>query len=170
MALCSTAFLCNHVAAAALWSPYKSRARSFRRQRSSIIKAIVTSDVKQDLNTSLQYRKLDDSDLVISEITLQTMTFNEHNTEIEAHEILYAVENGINVFDTTEAYPIPMKEVTQGNTDRHITSWLKSHLRHKVFDSLTCYVARFCLGFLWMRCNYINALSDLQFNTDNITC
>ncbi|TQD94795.1 hypothetical protein C1H46_019588 [Malus baccata] len=108
MALCSTAFLCNHAAAAASWSPHKSIARSFRQQRSSIIKATVTSNAKQDLNTLLQYRKLDDSDLVISEITLQTMTFSEHNTEIEAHEILYAVENGINVFNTTE-YPIPMK-------------------------------------------------------------
>ncbi|KAB2599838.1 aldo-keto reductase-like [Pyrus ussuriensis x Pyrus communis] len=135
MALCSTAFLCNHAAAAASWSPRKSRARSFRRRRSSIIKATVTSDAKQDLNTSLQYRKLDDSNLVISEITLQTMTFSEQNTEIKAHEILYAVENGINAFDTADAYPIPMKEETQGDTDRHIASWLKSQLRDKVFDS-----------------------------------
>lgn len=103
MALCFTAFLCNHAAAAAPWSPRKSRARSFRRQRSSIIKATVTSDAKEDLNTLLRYTKLDESDLVINEITLQTMTFSEQNTEIEAHKILYAVENGIKAFDTAEA-------------------------------------------------------------------
>lgn len=52
----------------------------------------------------MQYKKLGDSDLVISEITLGTMTFGEQNTEKEAHEILsYAFENGINALDTAEA-------------------------------------------------------------------
>lgn len=80
--------------------------------------------------TALEYRKLGDSDLNISEITLGTvfqkwvlifgiyflffdsigvlnilqMTFGEQNTEKEAHEILsYAFEHGINALDTAEA-------------------------------------------------------------------
>ncbi|XP_047336592.1 protein tas [Impatiens glandulifera] len=81
----------------------------------------------------LQYRKLGDSDLHISEITLGTMTFGQQNTEKEAHEILsYAFEHGINALDTAEAYPIPMKKETQGRTDLYVASWLKSQPRDKV--------------------------------------
>ncbi|XP_009365986.2 protein tas [Pyrus x bretschneideri] len=133
LASCSSTFRCNHAAAAAPWSHPRTRPRSFRGRRSSIIKAAVTTDAKQNLKTPLQYRKLGDSDLVISEITLGTMTFGEQNTEKEAHEILsYAFENGINALDTAEAYPIPMKKETQGSTDRYIGSWLKSQPRDKV--------------------------------------
>ncbi|PSR97966.1 Protein tas like [Actinidia chinensis var. chinensis] len=82
---------------------------------------------------SLEHRKLGDSDLHISEITLGTMTFGEQNTEKEAHEILsYAFEHGINALDTAEAYPIPMKKETQGRTDLYVGSWLKSQPRDKV--------------------------------------
>ncbi|AES60254.1 putative aldo/keto reductase, NADP-dependent oxidoreductase domain-containing protein [Medicago truncatula] len=85
------------------------------------------------INNPLQYRKLGDSDLNISEITLGTMTFGEQNTEKESHDILnYAFENGINALDTAEAYPIPMKKETQGKTDLYIASWLKSQSRDKI--------------------------------------
>ncbi|KAK6929778.1 NADP-dependent oxidoreductase domain [Dillenia turbinata] len=84
-------------------------------------------------NAALQYRKLGDSDLRISEITLGTMTFGEQNTEKEAHDMLcYAFDHGINALDTAEAYPIPMKKETQGRTDLYIASWLKSQPRDKV--------------------------------------
>ncbi|RDX68760.1 Protein tas [Mucuna pruriens] len=84
-------------------------------------------------NAALQYRNLGDSDLNISEITLGTMTFGEQNTEKEAHDILnYAFGRGINVLDTAEAYPIPMKKETQGRTDLYIGSWLKSQPRDKI--------------------------------------
>ncbi|CAL0333515.1 unnamed protein product [Lupinus luteus] len=82
---------------------------------------------------ALEYRKLGDSDLNISEITLGTMTFGEQNTEKESHGILnYAFENGINALDTAEAYPIPMKKETQGSTDLYVGSWLKSQSRDKI--------------------------------------
>ncbi|KAL5851803.1 hypothetical protein ACOSQ3_006921 [Xanthoceras sorbifolium] len=88
---------------------------------------------KQGNKNPLQYRKLGDSDLQISEITLGTMTFGEQNTEKEAHEILsYAFGHGINILDTAEAYPIPTKKETQGRTDLYISSWLKSQPRDKV--------------------------------------
>uniref|UniRef100_A0A7N0V6R8 NADP-dependent oxidoreductase domain-containing protein n=1 Tax=Kalanchoe fedtschenkoi TaxID=63787 RepID=A0A7N0V6R8_KALFE len=83
--------------------------------------------------TALQYRKLGDSDLKISEITFGTMTFGEQNTEKEAHDMLnYAIERGINTLDTAEAYPIPMKKETQGKTDMYIGSWLQTQPRDKI--------------------------------------
>ncbi|KAL7251454.1 hypothetical protein ACSBR1_013313 [Camellia fascicularis] len=117
-------------------SPSPSPSPNVRRRKSSLssnntIAAILTP--KQAQKRALQYKKLGDSDLLISEITLGTMTFGEQNTEKEAHEMLsYAFENGINALDTAEAYPIPMKKETQGSTDRYIGSWLKSQPRDKV--------------------------------------
>lgn len=89
--------------------------------------------MKHSQKAALQYRKLGDSDLNISEITIGTMTFGEQNTEKEAHQILsYAFEQGINALDTAEVYPVPVKKETQGRTDLYISSWLKSQPREKV--------------------------------------
>eukprot|EP01018_Ginkgo_biloba_P030821 Gb_14958 [translate_table: standard] len=63
--------------------------------------------------STLQHKKLGDSDLLISEITLGTvnapsslplMTWGNQNTEKEAHEQLsYGFDQGINILDTAEA-------------------------------------------------------------------
>lgn len=83
--------------------------------------------------STLQYKKLGDSDLLISEITLGTMTWGNQNSEKEAHEQLsYAFDQGINILDTAEAYPVPMSKATQGRTDLIIGTWLKSQPREKV--------------------------------------
>ncbi|KAL6970573.1 hypothetical protein U1Q18_030269 [Sarracenia purpurea var. burkii] len=104
-----------------------------RKSSSSSTKTTAIVSAKQAEKGALQYRKLGDSNLQISEITLGTMTFGEQNTEKEAHEILgYAFEHGINALDTAEAYPIPMRKETQGRTDLYIASWLKSQPRDKV--------------------------------------
>ncbi|ESQ36483.1 hypothetical protein EUTSA_v10007737mg [Eutrema salsugineum] len=88
---------------------------------------------KTSTEKDMEYRKLGDSDLNISEITMGTMTFGEQNTEKESHEMLsYAIEHGINSIDTAEAYPVPMKKETQGKTDLYISSWLKSQSRDKI--------------------------------------
>lgn len=87
---------------------------------------------KQPAST-LQYKKLGDSDLLISEITLGSMTWGNQNTEKEAHDQLsYAFDQGINIVDTAEAYPVPMNKGTQGRTDLFIGTWLKSQPREKV--------------------------------------
>ncbi|KAL8486633.1 hypothetical protein ACS0TY_023359 [Phlomoides rotata] len=92
---------------------------------------VVFSKKRQE--NALQYRKLGDSDLLISEITLGTMTYGEQNTEKEAHEQLnYAFERGINILDTAEMYPVPPRGETQGRTDLYIASWLKNQPRDKV--------------------------------------
>ncbi|CAN0887431.1 Protein tas [Linum grandiflorum] len=99
--------------------------------RSRFRPIITTAALAQ--KSALQYRKLGDSDLEISEITIGTMTFGEQNTEKEAHEILsYAFESGINILDTAEIYPVPMKKETQGKTDLYVSSWMKSLPRDKV--------------------------------------
>ncbi|MBW9262459.1 MAG: NADP(H)-dependent aldo-keto reductase [Candidatus Thiodiazotropha sp. (ex. Lucinisca nassula)] len=71
------------------------------------------------------YRSLGDSQIKVSALSLGTMTFGEQNSEVEAHAQLdRAVEAGINLIDTAEMYPVPPKAVTQGETERHIGSWL----------------------------------------------
>lgn len=109
------------------------RGRQHGRQRQPLrVQCLVSSDTRAVAN-SMQMRQLGDSDLVISEVTLGTMTFGEQNTEAEAHEQLcYAFENGINILDTAEMYPVPPKAATQGSTDRYISTWLKSMPRDKV--------------------------------------
>ncbi|KAG5560341.1 hypothetical protein RHGRI_003590 [Rhododendron griersonianum] len=121
-----------------LSSPTNARTRanphslSSKKKKKKRTTAAVASAIRAERG-AMQYRKLGDSDLNISEITLGTMTFGEQNTEKEAHEILsYAFENGINALDTAEAYPIPMKKETQGRTDLYISSWLKSQPRDKI--------------------------------------
>jgi len=72
-------------------------------------------------------RKLGDSDLMVSECCLGTMTWGKQNTEKEAHEQLnFAVgDSGVNFIDTAEMYPIPTEAGTQGLTDKYIGNWLK---------------------------------------------
>ncbi|KAK4266151.1 hypothetical protein QN277_027115 [Acacia crassicarpa] len=108
--------------------PLNTRISRFRKSTPS---TIVRATLAQ--KNALEYRKLGDSDLNISEITLGTMTFGEQNTEKEAHDMLsYAFEHGINAVDTSEIYPVPPKQETQGRTDLYIGSWLKSQSRDKI--------------------------------------
>ncbi|KQK14204.1 uncharacterized protein LOC100830287 [Brachypodium distachyon] len=89
--------------------------------------------VQAQAQGQLQYQKLGDSDLLISEITLGTMTFGEQNTEKEAHDMLsYSFDHGINILDTAEMYPVPPKQETQGRTDLYIGRWMQSKPRDKV--------------------------------------
>ncbi|MBA0848945.1 hypothetical protein Goshw_008970 [Gossypium schwendimanii] len=128
---------CNTTKIPSFKVPHHTPQRLYNAKRTQIwvkrsrFKSTITAKVAQQ--SDLQYRKLGDSDLQISEITLGTMTFGEQNTEKEAHEMLsYAFEHGINALDTSEAYPIPMKKETSGRTDLYIASWLKSQPRDKV--------------------------------------
>jgi aryl-alcohol dehydrogenase-like predicted oxidoreductase len=55
------------------------------------------------------------------------MTWGQQNTEAEGHaQMDYALEKGINFFDTAEVYPIPSRMRTQGNTERIIGSWFRA--------------------------------------------
>jgi len=73
----------------------------------------------------MEYRYLGNTEEKVSVICLGTMTWGEQNSEAEAHEQMdYAVERGVNFFDTAEMYPVPPRPETQGETERHIGTWL----------------------------------------------
>ena len=75
----------------------------------------------------MQYRPLGRTGLSVSLIGLGTMTWGEQNTEAEGHaQMDFALDRGINFFDTAELYSIPPKPQTQGSTERIIGSWFKS--------------------------------------------
>jgi len=75
----------------------------------------------------MEYRRLGRTDLNVSLICLGTMTWGQQNTEADGHaQMDYALEQGINFFDTAELYSIPPRPETQGSTERIIGSWFKA--------------------------------------------
>lgn len=78
-----------------------------------------------DSDNTMQYRKLGKPFIQVSSLCLDTMTFDEQNTETEAHSQLdLATYLGIKFIDTAELYPVPPKAETQGLTEQYIGSWL----------------------------------------------
>lgn len=54
------------------------------------------------------------------------MTFGQQNIEADGHaQMDYAVEKGINFFDTAEMYSVPAREETYGSTERILGTWFK---------------------------------------------
>ena len=82
----------------------------------------------------MNFKKLGNTDLKVSTICLGTMTWGEQNTQKDAFEQMdYAVDQGINFFDTAELYAVPMKPETRGKTSQYIGEWLlKSKKRNKI--------------------------------------
>jgi aryl-alcohol dehydrogenase-like predicted oxidoreductase len=73
----------------------------------------------------MEYRPLGKTDIKVSAICLGTMTYGEQNTETEAHEQMsFALDQGVNFFDTAELYAVPSRKETQGLTEEYIGSWL----------------------------------------------
>lgn len=72
----------------------------------------------------MRYRKLGRTELDVSVICLGTMTWGQQNDQEEAFEQMdYALEKGVNFFDTAEMYPVPPTEGTQGKTEEYIGNW-----------------------------------------------
>ena len=82
----------------------------------------------------MNYKKLGNTDLDVSTICLGTMTWGEQNTENEGFEQMdYALEQGVNFWDTAELYSIPPKEKTFGLTEKIIGNWFqKTKKRDKI--------------------------------------
>ncbi|WP_210496568.1 aldo/keto reductase [Microvirga antarctica] len=75
----------------------------------------------------MEYRRLGRTDLNVSLICLGTMTWGQQNTESEGHaQMDYALDQGINFFDTSEMYSIPPRRETQGSTEKIIGTWFKA--------------------------------------------
>jgi len=82
----------------------------------------------------MNFKKLGNTDLKVSTICLGTMTWGEQNTQKDAFEQMdYAIDQGINFFDTAELYAVPMKPETRGKTSQFIGEWfLKTKKRNKI--------------------------------------
>ena len=75
----------------------------------------------------MEYRKLGKTELDVSLIGLGTMTWGFQNTQAEGFEQMdYALDQGINFFDTAEMYAIPPSEKTFGTTETIIGQWFSS--------------------------------------------
>ena len=75
----------------------------------------------------MKYTVIPHTDIRVSKICLGTMTWGQQNTEAEGHaQMDYALDQGVNFFDTAELYPVPARKETQGETERVIGSWFKN--------------------------------------------
>ncbi|MBC6997719.1 NADP(H)-dependent aldo-keto reductase [Cytophaga sp. FL35] len=76
----------------------------------------------------MKYTKLPHTDIEVSKICLGTMTWGNQNTEAEGHEQMdYALDQGINFFDTAELYPIPAHPDRHSVTEKIIGTWFKKN-------------------------------------------
>ena len=74
----------------------------------------------------MNYKKLGSTDVNVSTICLGTMTWGEQNSKADGFEQMdYAIDNGVNFWDTAEIYAIPMREETYGETENIIGEWFK---------------------------------------------
>jgi aryl-alcohol dehydrogenase-like predicted oxidoreductase len=82
----------------------------------------------------MEYRNLGNTDVKVSAICLGTMTWGRQNTEAEGHEQMdYALDYGVNFFDTAEMYAVPPTPDTYGKTETIIGTWFaKRKNRDKV--------------------------------------
>ncbi|WMW81936.1 aldo/keto reductase [Undibacterium cyanobacteriorum] len=106
----------------------------------------------------MKQKKLGNSDLMVSEVCLGTMTFGEQNTEAEAHQQLdYALAHGVNFIDTAEMYPVMPRAETVNRTEQFIGTWIKqSGQRDQII--LATKVAGPSRGMPWIR----NGENDLD--------
>jgi aryl-alcohol dehydrogenase-like predicted oxidoreductase len=75
----------------------------------------------------MEYRRLGRTDIKVSAICLGTMTWGQQNSEADGHaQMDYALEHGVNFWDTAEMYPVPPDERRFGITERIVGSWFAS--------------------------------------------
>ena len=97
----------------------------------------------------MNYKKLGNTDLKVSTICLGTMTWGEQNTQKEGFEQMdYALDQGINFFDTAELYAVPPKKETYGKTEEIIGNWLE---QKKIRDKIILATKISGNGVSWIR-------------------
>lgn len=99
----------------------------------------------------MRYNKLGHTDLDVSVVCLGTMTWGQQNTEAEGHEQMdYALDQGVNFWDTAELYSVPPSAETYGRTEEIIGTWFeKTGRRSEVI--LASKVAGRANRLPWMR-------------------
>lgn len=82
----------------------------------------------------MEYTKLPHTAINVSKICLGTMTWGNQNTEAEGFEQMdYALDHGVNFFDTAELYSIPASANRHSDTEKIIGNWFqKNRNRSKV--------------------------------------
>ncbi|RZP07107.1 MAG: aldo/keto reductase [Flavobacteriales bacterium] len=74
----------------------------------------------------MKYSYLPSTEIKVSKICLGTMTFGNQNSEHEAYEQMdYALDKGVNFFDTAELYPVPATPQLYADTEKIIGKWMK---------------------------------------------
>ena len=72
----------------------------------------------------MKYTKLGKTNIDISRICLGTMTWGKQNTQAEGFEQMdYALDKGVNFWDTAELYAVPPTPSTYGKTEEIIGNW-----------------------------------------------
>jgi aryl-alcohol dehydrogenase-like predicted oxidoreductase len=99
----------------------------------------------------MRYRKLGTTDLSVSVICLGTMTFGEQNSQQDGFDQMdYALERGINFFDTAELYAVMPKKETYGKTEEILGNWFQEKKnRDKII--LASKIASKSDGLEWIR-------------------
>lgn len=99
----------------------------------------------------MQYRPLGRTGLSVSAIGLGTMTWGSQNTEAEGHaQMDYALDHGVNFWDTAEMYAVPPNAETYGRTEEIIGTWFATRGgRDRVI--LASKIIGAPNGFTWVR-------------------
>ena len=81
----------------------------------------------------MKYTTLPNTDVKVSKICLGTMTWGNQNSEADGHaQMDYAIDQGVNFFDTAELYPVPPKADMQGVTEKIVGEGLKPKPRDSI--------------------------------------
>ena len=98
----------------------------------------------------MQHRPLGRTGINVSEICLGTMTFGQQTGAADAFaQMDYALEQGINFFDTAELYSIPPRAETYGATETILGQWLAARGCREKIVLATKVVGR--TGMPWFR-------------------
>ena len=99
----------------------------------------------------MRYRKLGTTDLNVSVICLGTMTFGEQNSQKDGFDQMdYALERGVNFFDTAELYAVMPRRETYGKTEEILGNWFQERKnRDKII--LASKIASKSDGLEWIR-------------------
>ena len=74
----------------------------------------------------MEYTILPNTNIEVSKICLGTMTWGNQNTQNDGfNQMDFALDRGVNFFDTAELYPVPATKETQGFTSEIIGKWFK---------------------------------------------
>ena len=97
----------------------------------------------------MKFKKLGATDLEVSLICLGTMTWGQQNSEADGFaQMDYALEQGINFFDTAELYATPPMDHSYGKTEKVIGNWF---LQKKNRDKIILGSKITGPGFKWIR-------------------